>query len=374
MELFKFIPDGTDQGFLAQGQFLNGIKTATWIERYREPGEVTITAPVSSGLRNILPPGTIISHTDTFEAMMIENIEIDEDVEDGEPEIRFTGRSLDAWLENRIVGEDIEHYAGLYLNFFPYVLDFDTSWFQARDLIANHINNMTGILTGNITGIVPIDNQQHIGSSTTAERIIEPVNVHRALMELLAIDDFGIKVVRPNPANDDPLVTEFRIHNGNDKTDSVIFSHLAGDLRRARYFWSNKSHKTDYYGVSTYFVVRSDSSSTGFNRRTMYVDCTDIDAHLLDTDLGDGPTVDAVGAAMYVRCEQALRAQTPKSIMSANINTSTEYKFRQHYDVGDIVYVKGNYDTAAIMRVTEHVEFLDETGESGYPTLSALNE
>jgi len=374
MQLFKFIPTVSDQGYLEQGAFINGIKTATWVERYREPGEVTITAPVSSGLRTFLPPGTIISHTDTLEAMMIENAEITEEKDGEAPEIRFTGRSLDAWLEQRVVGEDIETYFGLILNFFPYELAYDTSWFQAKALIAHHLNNATGILTSNIDGIVPIDNQQHIGPSTAAARIIEPTYLHKAVMELLAIDDFGIKVVRPNDANVDPLTTEFRIHNGNDLTDSVIFSHLAGDLQKARYFWSIKSHKTDYFAVSTYFMTRSDSASTGFNRRTILVDCSDMDGHLSDTEVIDEDVHEPITDAMIARGEQAVRNRNAQTIMSTNVTATTQYKFRQHYDVGDIVYVKGNYDTEAVMRVTEHVEFLDETGESGYPTLSAVNE
>lgn len=371
MELFKFIPGTGDTSYLEQGEGLNKIKTATWTERYREPGEITITAPVSSGLRDFLPLGTLMSHTDTEEVMIIENAEIDEDVEDGEPEIQFTGRSLECWLEQRIVGEDIEHYAGLVLNYEPYMLAFDTSWEQAKELIRLHINDATEITTGNISGIVPISNQQHIGTSTTAERLVNPTTVHAAVLELLAIDDFGIKTVRPNAGNVDPLTTELRIHNGVDRTTNVIFSHIKGDLQKARYLWSNKNLKTDYYCFSTYLKARSDSASHGFDRRTLLVDCTDMDQAIAYADIG----VDFdLGAAMYARGEMLLRNQALKSILSTNVSQKTRYQFRKDYDVGDLVTVNGNYDTSAIMRVTEHVEFLDENGESGYPTLSALNE
>lgn len=367
MELFKFIPDGTDQGYLTQGEYLNKLKNATWIEKFRDPGEFTITAPVSSGLRTIIPPGTLISHTDTREVMMVENAEIDEDVDDAEPDVVITGRSLDGvWLEQRIVGEDIEHYAGLVLSYFPYLLAFDTSWEQAKELIRLHTNDMTGILTGNVAGIVPISNQQHIGSSTTDERSIAPTTLHSAVMELLAIDDFGIKVVRPNSANVDPLTTELRIHNGVDRTAYVIFSHVEGDLKQAKYLWSIKALKTDYFCASTYLTVRSDSPFTGFNRRTMFVDCADMDQAM------DASTSD-VGPAMYARGEQALKNQKFTDILSTNISTTTRYQFRKDYEVGDLVTVNGNYNINSIMRVTEHVEFLDENGTTGYPTLTSYD-
>jgi hypothetical protein len=374
MDLFKFIP-GSDPSYLVQGAFINKITNATWIERYRDAGEFTIKAPVSSNLRAFLPLGTFISHMATQEVMVVENAEIDDKVDEGEPEIVLTGRGLEAIaLENRIVGQNIEHYAGELLSFFPYQLAFDTSWEQAKELIRLHINDEDQNLTDNYDGMVPISNQQHIGPSTTAARVIQPTTLYAAVLELLAIDDFGIKVVRPNADNVDPTTVEFRIHNGSDHSDSIIFSHVHGDLKDAKYLWSIRGLKTDYLCTSTYFAVRSTSAAEGWNRRVMYVDCTDMDQNLSDTDVGDGSISGPIGQAMYARGEQALKAQTETNILSTNISQSTRYKFRKDYEVGDIVFVRGNYNTASIMRVTEHVEFQDESGDSGYPTLSAVNE
>lgn len=378
MDLFKFVPEAPDDGYLTQGQYINGIKNVTWIERYRDPGEFTIAAPVSSGLRTFLPLGTVISHIDTLEAMVVENHEIDEKTSDAEPEIVVTGRSLDAWLEQRTVGEDVETYvfAGhrLYTFLVDYLLDFDTSWEQTRILIDKHIGVPEHNLLNQIHGFLAVSNQQHIGPSTTEARVIKKQSLHKAVMELLDIDDFGIKIVRPNPTNTNPLQTEFRIHNGFDKSQNIVFSHVTGDLQNARYFWSNKALKTDYYCVSTYVQLRSESPAVGFNRRTLYVDCSDLDSHLTDEDLGDGDIMTALGDATDVRGRQILRGWNMRQILSTNISKTTNYQFRRDYDVGDLVTVNGNYDVTTVMRVTEHVEFQDENGENGYPTLSALNE
>jgi hypothetical protein len=48
-------------------------------------------------------------------------------------------------------------------------------------------------------------------------------------------------------------------------------------------------------------------------------------------------------------------------------------RYRADYNIGDIVYVIGNYDIAQKMRVTEYAEIEDENGEVGYPTLSMLS-
>jgi hypothetical protein len=388
MEIFKFIPNPSDltSSFLEQGEFINGIKTATWTERYRPAGEFTITAPVSADLRTVLPLGTLISHTDTLEVMMVENHEIDDDAADGEPMMRITGSSLETWFKFRGVGADV-YMSGLDTSIpIPdYVLDFDNTWNQAAALI--NLQIILGFPTldepggrpilsegDEMPGWVGISNEQHTASGTTAYRIIERGSLYRALLDLMAIDDFGIKVVRPNPDNVDPLTTEFRIHNGADKTADVIFSHVRGDLTKARYFWSNKAEYTDAFIVTSYLNYRHepDLTAIGYNRRILHVDAADLDSQVsLDPDGYDFTDVYAAG---NIRAADAIRASRQTSILATNITSTAPYKFRRDYDVGDLVTVNGNYDVSAIMRVTEHVEFLDEKGTTGYPTLSALGE
>ena len=375
MEFFCF--DSVDEdGYISSGRALNGIRTAMWVERYRDTGEFTFKAPVSSNLRTLLPVGSLISHIDTLEVMMVESHEIDDDVKDNEPEIEIRGSSLESYLKQRSVGDDIETYVfdghRLVVTNDPYELAFGTSWEQVKTIIEHHLNDNFNIPNDHVPGFVTISDQQHIGPSTAEARIIRKGNLHDAVLDLLAIDDFGIRVHRPNAASVTPGTTEFRIHNGTDRTEDVIFSYTLGDLENAQYFWSDKALKTDYHCVATYSQLRSDSAITGFPRRIMYVDCTDIDGHLAEDDI---PTfMEAVGDAMDVRGQMLLRSQVSRSILSTNVSKNTNYQFRTDYFVGDLVTVNGNYDTSAIMRVTEHVEFQDENGESGYPTLSALNE
>lgn len=257
----------------------------------------------------------------------------------------------------------------------PYVLPFGTSWEQIKFMVDNHITTMfAGPLGDQIAGFVCIENQQHIGSSTALARTMRKQNLHSAILELLAVDDFGIQTVRPNAGNVDPTTTEFRIHNGFDRTADVIFSHTFGDLDKSEYFWGDNALKTDFLCVSNYYAMRSDNGPTGIDRRIMYVDCTDLDEMYDDTEAVDGTIVGNINAAMDARGQQALRAQVAASLLATDVSRRTRYKFKKHYDVGDLVTVQGNYDVETVMRVAEHVSFQDENGESGYPTLAAVNE
>lgn len=380
MDLFKFVT-APSTGYISQGEIINGYKTLEWTERFVDPGEFKIKAPVSSGLRSKLPVGTLVSHVDTLELMYVTSNEIDTDADEDEPPLVITGKSMEAWLRHRIVGDDIETYVlggvRAYQLFNDYLLTFDSSWNQCRDMINQHINNTFAIGSEDeVPGFIAVVDQQHVGPNTVQDRIMRKQNLHSAVLELLAVDNFGIQSVRPNSANVDPTTVEFRIHNGFDLRDSVRFSHALGDLEGTRYFWSEEGYKTDFYCVSTYFEMRSSNTPEGLDRRVMFVDCTDLDSHYTDEEMwGVGSTAEStVTAAMDVRGQQALRAQNPTAIMSTDIARTTQYKYREDYNVGDIVFVSADYDLSSPMRVMEYVEFEDELGEHGYPTLAAVTE
>ena len=105
MEVFKFISSG-EPTILTEGRMIQKVKSIMWTERYRDTGEFEIVGQLSSGLREFLPIGTLLSHADTLEVMFVDNHEIDED-ENEDPIIKITGRSLEAYLENRIVGTNL---------------------------------------------------------------------------------------------------------------------------------------------------------------------------------------------------------------------------------------------------------------------------
>ena len=88
----------------ASGEIVNGIHKKMWVERFQEPGEFKFTLRPEYS-RDILPIGSLITHTDTLELMMVEDHSISE--EKGKPpEIVVTGRSLLGFLEFRNVGDN----------------------------------------------------------------------------------------------------------------------------------------------------------------------------------------------------------------------------------------------------------------------------
>jgi hypothetical protein len=165
--------------------------------------------------------------------------------------------------------------------------------------------------------------------------------------------------------------TVLNIHKGVDKSKNVMFSYGAGDISAAEYLWSIKKLKTSALVSGKWVEVMIHGSQVGYDRRVMFVDASDLDDSLSASPTG-GTWTD-IETKMTIRGREALAAQKAVSIASVQISpNANRYKYRQDYDVGDLVAVDGNYDTSSIMRVTEHVEIEDERGNNSYPTLSAI--
>ena len=72
------------------------------------------------------------------------------------------------------------------------------------------------------------------------------------------------------------------------------------------------------------------------------------------------------------RGNQALGNQRRTQFLETSINPTNRYQYRRDYNIGDIVFVRGNYNVSQLMRVVEFAEFEDETGEVGVPTVKPL--
>ena len=374
MDFMKFT--GPVKTSLEQGVPVNGYTSAMWVERYREPGEFEIIAPLSSGLKEELPLGTIISHVNTLEAAIVENHYLKEE-HDKDPVLTISGRTLDSYLEQRITGT---HLAAAYAT--PYTEYSNASKSvaaQINDLINDHIylepplyNDTANTLDGDIRSAIlyPVTN------SVQTLRIHKRDILHKTIIELLAIDDLGIKIKRRSPfgptADDD--VTLFFIHSGVDRSDEIIFSWQAGDLESAEYLWSIKKKKNAVVVTGTFIEsVYFDSNYQDYDRRTLLVDGSDIDGSYDVTQLTGG-TLTTVRANMATRGQEALANQKELSIASTKVSDVTRYTYRRDYNIGDIVSVDGNYGAIEKRRVIEYAEFEDENGESGYPIFDVLSQ
>ena len=363
MDLIKLRSVTSHPTQLTIGEAITGYTRAIWVEKYRNPGTFRIEAPLSSGLREFLPEGTFVTHQDTETVMYVENHEIDQKKNE-DPTIKISGRCFTAYLEERTLGDYMAFFSTQIVD---YVLASDETWDQVVTMIDSHIVNPLDPNDGLIG--VEVD---HVctGAVTIEERPMRQGHVHQGVIEVLKVDDLGIKSVRPT--NSEPSII-FRVHRGENVSKKVRFSWTRGDLENVKYFFSNKKLKTQVRVMGRWVqMIVNPTGVDNFGRRTGLLDATDIDQH--ENAYPSGGALFLVESAMAARGRQWLKAQSRVSITQADVSENTTIRFRKDYDIGDLVTVDGDFGSSAVMRVVEYAETEDETGTSGHPTLAIPGE
>jgi len=362
---------------LSDADIVEGITSKMWVERYRDAGEFRIIAPVDSGVREQLTVGSFISHINSTDLMIVENHEISSTSGES-PDVIITGRGFETLLENRIVGSN---------KTIPTLGPFNDFYCPSSQPWSAAIQVMRDLVLLNTKGGGLLD-------TTNEFRYVYPTwigtpagdvgdiwvkagkNAYQAIMELLLIADTGIKAIRPGPwstinygtTTDINLV----VHQGIDRSDTITFSWDAGEVLSADYLWTNKAQKTAAYIRGKWcdaWVVLSGTSDR-FDRRIMFIDGTDFDNNWNTAPTTTEQTTIRTQMSQYAL--NTLRAQKFLTLVKADISqTGTAFKYRTDYDLGDIVTVNGEYGSGE-MRVTEYIEYEDETGANGYPTVSVL--
>lgn len=370
MDIFKF-RNPTHPTLLEQGELVNNLKSKMWIERYVDACSFEFVADADKGVQLMLPIGTLLSHTESTEVMVVENHEINDT--DGKPsEIKITGQSFESFFANRVVGSN-KAWPTEASATDEYILPADYTWNQAVMLIKDHID--PSLVLDADDAILHIEIMTDItGTSDMVERSIPRGDVYAKLLELLAVDNLGIKVIRPgvrSPLGFDSPNMAAVIHKGMDLSGEIAFSHVTGEIESADYLWSNKKLKNAALVTGRWLETVVKDASAGYARRWMYIEANDLDSSFSEAPFGDDR--DYILSAMTVRGQAALLAQNNIALVKAEPKrNSTLYKYREHYDVGDIITVAGQYSETASMRISEYVEIEDESGESGYPTFTAV--
>jgi len=364
------------------GGIVTDVDSVLWVERFLEPGEFKIVCDPTPKIRAQLALGTLVSHLDTPEVMIVENHEISEHL-GSSPKLEITGRSLDSFLEKRIISnagttafnQTTKESNDIQLNANPsamalYLLN---SYLTGSNLTSNNVvPNVSNILDSTIPAASAIQRSFKKGS-----------NLHAAILDILGSVDLGMRFERPmrdkngafihhyDSVNDpNALKMALYIHVGTDRSASVTFFYDAGDIQDARYLWSNKTEVNCING-STYYIELTNyfpsTPLTGWSNKTGYVDVTKV------TQVPGTLAQAAFQQAAITQEATELYAKNKSQVlMEATISKNSRYAYRKDYIVGDIVYVVGNYGVSQKMRVIENVEVQDETGSFSYPTLKAL--
>lgn len=251
------------------------------------------------------------------------------------------------------------------------------------------------------------------------------------LIKFLNMGDAGIRTIRPptdseqqvsvrvnkNPAEGnfgDIVRTEvtnvtslrFDIFDGLDRSHTqsanpkVIFNTLRGDILNAQNLWSIRDWKNACEvaaSIQVPDVYRSGQSGyTGWDRRVMMYDAGEPDFGMERPEQPGRNASNAEWDAYEAKLakwknkrdaaneefkedsqDEALRELNKfrkLKVFTGDISTETPYKYKEHYNLGDIVSLKGKYGQIERMLVSEYVRTEDFEGDRGYPGLTLVDE
>lgn len=371
------------------GKIIPNIDSILWVERYADPGEFTITGRPTEAFMEDLALGTLISHSDTTSVMMVENHSIDE-TKDGDIKIEITGRTIDAIaMESRMIANNgltpvqvLQKYIDL-----PLFADYTTTYYNNRPSSWGQIEaivNRYFLASRNINNdSFPFPN--FYIRSTPSNRTNDPIlykyplsapklgNVYEVVKNLLDATKSGMKIERPNQTH---TTLDFVIHQGADLSSTVQFNWAAGDLENARYLWTNKDYKNAAYVTSDSFGLRVipplPTDITGWDLSFAAIDMGDVSQYYADPNALTTTEYNNLVSIYTTAALTELGKHKAGLFMDATVSKEARFEYGKHYDIGDIVYVVGNYGAETKMKVTEFARTMDSSGESGIPTLSPL--
>lgn len=339
---------------------LDIFESLIWTDRYYACGDFEIYMPCSEKMLSTLKQDMYLYLRESEHIMIIEDIQIDTDVEDG-AHLTVTGRSLESILDRRVI------------------------W------------NLTTLSGGLQAGIKQLLNENAISPSDPARQIPNLVfadstdpkitnlslnaqyygeNLYDVICEVCESNEIGFKIT----LNDSNQMV-FSLYAGTDRSYEqtenpyVIFSPGFDNLLNSNYISSKKTLKTvtmitgEGEGSDKKKAVAecSNGAGSGLNRREMHTDASGIS----QTDGENTISDEAYTALLQRQGIDELAQNTRTESFEGEVSSGRTYTYGTDYFMGDIVQNVNEFNIEATSRVTEYIMSQDESGIERYPTFTS---
>lgn len=359
---------------LKRVRVVEGYESLIWTERFAAYGDFELHIPESREARTLLPIGTRLVLDRSTRVMEVETIE-DSTNDDGARTLKFKGRSMETIFENRLgwhqLGptqipdpEDAEYVIDVKWEISKPPHEIMHEMFQTV-CVTKALHPGDGIpfyTPGNYT---PAGN---IPFSTEAVKMqFEPDTLYNSLKKVADTYNLGFRLVRAG----DTSRIYFEVYSGSNRLSSqtvlpaVVFSPELENLTDISQLTSDANYKNVAYvlaknGSSVVYGVGADPTSSGFERRVLMVNASNIDL----------PAGDALQAALQQRGLEELAKHRRVYTFDGEIPENGRYAYGVDYSLGDLVEQRNADGFGNEMRVTEQIFVSDAEGDRSYPTLS----
>lgn len=332
---------------------IDEFKSVIWTDRYSAYGDFEIYRSMSMDVLATLKEDFYLWTKESEHCMIIEDITIDSDVEEGN-HLTVTGRSLESILERRIV------------------------WGQ-KILKGNLQDSIKALIDESIISPTIADRKidNFIFQTSTDPKVTAPTidtqftgdDLYTIVKNLCDEHSIGFKIIL-NDANQ----FVFSLYAGTDRSYAqtmnpyVVFSPNFENIINSNYFMSKSSYRNvtlvagEGEGAARKTTVVG--SGVGINRRELFTDARDVSSTIDGGTLTEGQYMDQLKA----RGTKNLAEYEPKTAFEGEVEATRLFKYGEDFFIGDIVQITNEYGHEGSAYISELVMSQDEEGTSKYPT------
>lgn len=374
-----------NRGFIRQNT-IDEFKSIIWTERYMGDSEVEIVVPATKEMFQKLSPGTFLSIDSSNEVMVLETMEVDKG------EMKITGISLLAWMDNRFIRTSKNHEDQYW--YIENERPGKIVWLILYNFCCQGSPYLNGTIDIKITNpqrfIIPGLGLKAFDKSKSLDKIhnvaVPYGPVYKAMKDIATTYNLGMQITLES-VSDTSYFLGFRSYLGLDRTSAqttnaqVRFSPQMDSFTDIKELQSIKEFKTLVYtfasgvhredtstpSVTTWPGVASISGlNTGFDLRALQVFASDI-----TSDMVEGDRSKMMEILNNRALDEIAKNHFVKSV-DGEIVPESQFKYGIHYNLGDIIEVEGNLGVVSTARITEYIKSQNESGEKAYPTVAIV--
>lgn len=339
-----------------------------WTERYLEAGDFELYLPIDARDIKKLQVGNYLSIVDSPNYMIIENLETESDIEDGDKLI-VTGRTLGSVLDRRVIWDRVT-LTGTFQNGVKKLLD--------DNVISPSVSARA------IPGFIfkPSTDSKITAMTLDTEYLGE--GLYEAIVELCTEKDIGWRVY-PSGAGGFQFELYAGVNHSYDQTERpyVVFSQAYDNLIGSKYTYTLENYKTvarvegpEVTGYPQFMGVAERGAVSGLSRRETYTSAS-VDSDVTKVDKSGKLTSSQINKINAILNQKGLEALAETSIdeaFEAEINATRQFVYGEHFELGDIVQVEDALGFSRKVRVSEVMRSWDTNGYTMTPTFITMEE
>lgn len=338
---------------------LDSYESLIWTDRYNSCGDFEMFFAMEESSLEFLKEDNYLWLKDSEHTMIIEEIKIDADTEEG-IHLIVTGRSLESILERRIIwGQRV----------------FNGNLQNAIQTMLNECIISPSISDRKIPNFRFVASTDPKITKLTIDNQYTGDDLYTVIKGLCEENNIGFKIV----LTDDNWF-EFSLYAGVDRSYDqtenpyVVFSPNFENIINSNYFSSKASYRNVTLvageGEGSARKTVTVGSGSGLDRREVFTDARDVSS---DTESGT-LTESQYNAQLVAKGNKTLADHVVTTAFEGEVEVTRLFKYGEDFSIGDIVQIANEYGNEGSAYISELITSRSEEGFSVYPTFKTISK